>query len=877
MFRLALSNLRANWSRFLATAAAVVVGVAFLAAGLMLTDAVRVSLLGSVEQQYARVDLAVTAAGDFADLGDAGSSVSPLGPDSLALVRGVPGVAAAAPVTTAEVRVLKPDGEAVSLRTKGRPWIADKVLNPLTLDAGRAPTAGGEVVLDRATAEKAGLRTGSSVVLETPLGERTAKVVGISSFGRSAAVDPGGTVSFFENEAALVLGGGRVSWSEILVRTSGDTAAVQQSLEQALPPLATVVTGEEVVRREQRLLNTFVDVLRPVLTGFAFLSLFVCAFVIFNTFSVVVTQRFRELALVRAVGGTPAQVRRSLMAEGLLVGLVASAVGLVAGAALSVGLQAVLSAFDVPLPGAGVKVTTGTVVMGLVVGTLVTVASVAVPAFRAGRTKPVEAMRSTAFDRSGTSKVRLVLGGAVLAAAVGVLLGAKAGALPKALLGGGTFFMFTALVVGGPLLARVFSRLLSFPMRAFGLTGRLAADNCARNPKRTATTANALVIGLFLVTLVTVSGTAVKKWAVGRLNTLSGSDYIVSSRNGIPDDVVAKIGTTKGVEGSAAVRTVVLRPDGGSPFIVSTTDFDQLSRTSGVKVATGSLEPVANGDGVAIIDQQELLKNLLGDSAGTNLGGTSDPSTGGDPGPTDPGPSINLGGADGSGTKVGDQVEVPALDGNPLVLTVAATLKAKLDALTLGNLVGPSTFAKVAGDQPVRFVFVRTDPSQTEQVGLRLEQLTRSYTTIDVQSGNFVGQFVGQVLDFLINAVNALLAMSLLVALIGIVNTMTLSIIERRQELGMVRALGMTRGQVGAMVALEAVLLGVLGTLIGVGTGLFLGWVLVGSLGQGISLNADWGRIALIALAGVAVGGLASLLPTRRATRVKVLEAMQPT
>lgn len=870
MLRLALSNLRSNWTRFLATAAAVVVGVAFLAAGLMLTDAVRVSLLGSVEQQYANVDLAVTAGGQLADLGDAGAAVSPLGADSLALVRGVPGVAAAAPVSTAEVRVLRPDGEAVSLRTKGRPWIVDQQLNPLTLDSGRAPTAGGEVVLDRGTAATAGLRTGSTVVLETPLGERQAKVVGTSSFGRSAAVDPGGTVSFFENEAALVLGGGRVSWSEIVVRTSGDPEAVRSALTDRFLPPVQVVTGTDLVRQQQQLLNTFVDVLRPVLTGFAFLSLFVCAFVIFNTFSVVVTQRFRELALVRAVGGTPAQVRRSLMVEGLLVGFGASGAGLVAGAALSVGLQALLSRFDVPLPGAGVKVTTGTVVMGLVVGTLVTVASVAVPALRAGRTKPVEAMRSSAFDRSGTSKVRLVLGGVVLAGAVGVLLGAKAGVLPKVLLGGGTFFVFSALVVGGPLLARVFATLLSFPMRAFGLTGRLAADNCARNPKRTATTANALVIGLFLVTLVTVSGTAVKSWAVGRLNTLSGSDYIVSSSSGIPDDVVAKIGTTEGVEGSAGVRSVVLRPDGGSPFIVSTTDFDQLARTSGVKVATGSLDPVANGDGVAIIDQQELLKNLLGDATGQDLTGA------GTEGPTsDPGASIDFGGV--ATTQVGDQVEVPALDGSPVVLTVAATLRAKLDALTLGNLVGPSTFAKVAGDQPVRFVFVRTDPSQTEQVGLRLEQLTRSYTTIDVEPGNFVGQFVGQVLDFLINAVNALLAMSLLVALIGIVNTMTLSIIERRQELGMVRALGMTRGQVGAMVALESVLLGTLGTLVGVGTGLFLGWVLVGSLGQGIALNVDWGRIGLIALAGVAVGALASLLPTRRATRVRVLEAMQPT
>ncbi|MFM7062655.1 MAG: ABC transporter permease, partial [Actinomycetes bacterium] len=200
MLRLALSNLRANWTRFLATAAAVVVGVAFLAAGLMLTDAVRVSLLGSVEQQYANVDLAVVTAGDLADLGDAEGAVSPLGPDSLGAVRSVPGVAAAAPVTSADVRVLRADGEAVSLRTQGRPWIVDDQLNPLSLDSGRAPGAAGEVVLDRDTADRAGLQAGSPVVLETPLGERTARVVGVSSFGRSAAVDPGGTVSFFEDE-----------------------------------------------------------------------------------------------------------------------------------------------------------------------------------------------------------------------------------------------------------------------------------------------------------------------------------------------------------------------------------------------------------------------------------------------------------------------------------------------------------------------------------------------------------------------------------------------------------------------------------------------------------------------------------------------------
>ncbi|MFM7068299.1 MAG: ABC transporter permease, partial [Actinomycetes bacterium] len=199
------------------------------------------------------------------------------------------------------------------------------------------------------------------------------------------------------------------------------------------------------------------------------------------------------------------------------------------------------------------------------------------------------------------------------------------------------------------------------------------------------------------------------------------------------------------------------------------------------------------------------------------------------------------------------------------------------DALALGYLVGARTFERIAGPQPVRQVFVRTAPGQTDAVGLAIERATRNYTTIEVQPGNFIGQAVGNVLDFLINAVNALLAMSLLIALIGIVNTMTLSILERRQELGMVRALGMTRGQVASMVATEAALLATLGTLLGVGTGLFLGWVLVGSLDQSIALSIDWGRLALIALAGIGAGALASIIPTLRATRVGVLEAMQPT
>ncbi|MFM7068091.1 MAG: ABC transporter permease, partial [Actinomycetes bacterium] len=440
MLRLALTNLRANWTRFAATATAVIVGVAFLCAGLMITDALRTSLLGAVEQRYSAVDLAVTSTSNFAELtGDVENSATSavLTPPVLAAIRSTGGVAAAAPERTADVRVLRASGDAVSLRTRGQVWINDPSLNPLTLTDGRLPLRPNEVVVDRGTAADAGVSVGGRVRLQTPVGARTATVVGVSRFGNADAVDPGGTVSFPES-ATNVLTGGAPSWSRVLIRTTGPATIVAAALSDQLPARAQVVTGAQLISDEQLGMSVFVDVLRPILWGFAFLSLFVCAFVIFNTFSVVVTQRFRELALARAVGATPAQVRRSLLTEGLLVGVVASGLGIAAGAGVAYGLQALLGALDLPLPSLGFQLATRTVVVGVCVGTIVTVLSVAIPAVRAGRTKPVDAMRSAAVDRSGVSTKRLVLGGLSIALAVGLLLGVRLGVLPKLALAGGT-------------------------------------------------------------------------------------------------------------------------------------------------------------------------------------------------------------------------------------------------------------------------------------------------------------------------------------------------------------------------------------------------------------------------------------------------------
>lgn len=839
MFQYALKSLRANATRLIATALAVIVGIGFLAAGLMLTDAMQDGLTGTAEQQYEGVDLVVSTGIGSSDMG----FVQGLPPETLALVRATDGVDAAEGEVTADVRVRREDGSSVNLRSKGRGWIDDEALNPLVIIEGSAPAAAGEVALDRGLAADREVGVGDRVELTTPLGVREVTVVGITEFGRAAAMDDGGTISYNPQESIEVLGS-TSGYAQILVRTGEPAGAVAQRIQTALPQVQ-VQTSAEAIESSTELAAAFLTFLRPVLQGFAYLALFVAAFVIFNTFSVVVTQRFRELALIRAVGGTPSQVRRSLIIEGFGIGVVASALGIVAGGLIALLVQWALGRFDIVLPGSGVKVTIGTVVLCMLAGTIVTVLSVIVPAFRAGRTKPVEAMRSSAIDSSGTSMVRAVIGGAFLALAALFLVLNTVGDAKWYLIGPGALCLFIGTFVGGPLLARVFALGLSPVMRRIGMTGRLASDNLVRNPRRTATTANALVIGLFLVSLVTVSGEAMKSYAVGELNKLSSSDYIVASTGAIPEELASSIDDIDGVAASAPIRSsATTDTSSGLEYYVATGDFDRIEQTAGIALDQGDMESVINGRGLAEPD--------IGSSFGGSESGM---------------PSANL----------GSVYSLKAADGTSVDLTVDAILTGELDALFIGTLVGAETFEMLVGEQPINMVFVRTEPGAANAVGPRIETLLEDYTGVEVIPGNFLGQIVGTVFDFLIGAVNGLLGMSVLVALVGIINTMTLAIFERRRELGMVRALGMTRQQVGRMVRAEAVLISILGTIIGVGSGILLSWVLVSSLGDDIGLSFNWARVGLIVLVGLGVGVLASILPAWRATRLDMLEAMKET
>jgi putative ABC transport system permease protein len=833
MFRYALLSLRANLTRLVATSLAVVIGITFLGSGLMLTDAMRTGLTADIERQYAALDLAVEPAQSFESFGGP-TGLSSVPPAVLDSVRDTPGVAAVAGEIVAPATVRRSDGSSANLRSQGRAWIDDDELNPVQLEEGTAPGPG-EVVLDRSLADDAEASVGDEVELETPIGTTPATVVGISRFGEQDSLDGGGTLWLDEASATELLAAGVPGYSTVLVRTGDDPATVAADLQQDLPSSLRLVTREQFIEDRTAFAAGVIRVLRPVLQGFAYLAMFVSAFVIFNTFSVVVTQRFRELALIRAVGGTPAQVRRSLIGEGFVIGVVSSMLGIVGGLLLTLVVQAVLARFDLGLPQGSLGLSLGTVVVCMVVGTVVTVLSVIVPAFRAGRTKPVEAMRTSAVDTSGTSVARAVIGAVLLALALVLLaLNQFVGAQWYFLAPGG-LLLFISLFVAGPLLARGFTLVVTPVLSRIGLTGRLAADNSIRNPRRTATTANALVIGLFLVTLVTVSGEAMKTYVVGEVNALASSDFVLFAERSLDPQLVDDV---RGIDGVAGVAPLRFAEVGGVGVITTTDDPEQLGEVAGMSLKEGSLEKVVNGDGVAVPDLTEF-----GDGA----------------------------------PRLGDPVTVIGQDGELRTLTVAAVLdNGGVNGLLVGYLVGEDTFAELAGEQPISFAFIRAEPGRAEEAGRRIEAAYDGYTGVDLRAGNFIGDIFGTVFDFLIGAVNALLGMSVVVALVGIVNTMNLAIFERRRELGMVRALGMTRQQVGRMIRVEAVLIGLLGTLIGMGAGILLSWVVVSSIDEiEIGLSFNWARVGLIFAVGVLVGVVASLLPARRATRLDMLDAMR--
>jgi putative ABC transport system permease protein len=837
MVELAWENLKANKGRLVATVVAIVTGVAFLSSGLMFTDAIRSSLGGTVEQQYPHVDAAIVPK---QDRGDGTRLPATLVPK----VAAVDGVKSAVPDLSGPVNLLIA-GKQKPEQLTGRLWLDTPSVSPSRVVTGDAPTSTGEVAIDRGTAKDLGLKVGDEVRLATASGLITSRVVGITAFGDQDAQDDDGTVSLSHDDAFKAITGGVEEYSQILVESSVNAATTIDNLERAVPAGVEVQNRKDFVDSQLGDAAAFANFLQPVLVGFSLLALFICGFVIANTFGVVVAQRTRELALLRAVGATPKQVRRSVRIEALLVGFLASVLGIVAGLILVIVATAILKAFSIELPGSGAKLSVRTVLICLVVGTVVTWFSVIRASRRAARVPPAEAMRSVAIEAPTRRRSVAWLG--VLAVGAAVTLTA-AFAKNGYLMALGALVLVVGVLASGPLLARLAAGVTRRPLHALGMSGRLANDNVDRNPRRVSSTANALVIGVMLITLVTTAGGTLKRQAVDRLDALSETDLIVyAGASGIPPELVGQITDTPGVAHAAAITQAPATVE-GNEALVSGSDPATLQDAAGFTVTQGSLRDMGNG-GVAVVDI-----STIGDGGRRRGGGGLVPDR-----------VLHL----------GDPIVVEKLDGTKETLKVEALLKFKIDAAFLGYLVNQSTFESMFGHRPVSVISIKqTDPGDTS-VKKSIEHLTDQYSTISVQEGNFVAQLVGTIIDVLIAGVNGLLGVSVLIALIGIVNTMTLSIIERRREIGLLRAVGMMPGEARRMIRAESVVISLFGTIVGLVTGIFLGYCLTRPIElPGASFQFEWLRLGLVAIAGLLIGLVASLVPARRVSRMDVLDAL---
>ena len=839
MYKLALRGVRMNVGRYVATLVAIMTGVAFFAASGFLADRVTAALEGNARDQYANVDAAVTLDPDAID--EMGDDLL-LSGDAFDRMAALPEVAGAAGHLTGSVSFLADDGSTFADDATGRLWIEDADLNPADIVDGVAPGASGEIAIDRGTADADDLGVGQSATLLTAVGQQSATIVGITEFGDNDAEDGGGTVSLSTADAFDWLNSGQVEYEDVYLRTDGSQDDLVAAVEQVAPTGFVVQSGDDFVQDKVDSAGAVGRYLKQALQAFALIALFVGAFVIVNTFTVIVAQRLRELAVLAAIGATPKQIKNSLRWEGLLIGLIGSILGVVVGFALTFALIAVLSAFGVSLPGSGLKVSPGVVIQGIVLGTVITFFSVMRPARKAASTEPIEALREAAVESSTLTSDRITI--------TGVLVGGGTLGLvvaPNAMiLGVSALAFFIGMIVAGPVIALGGSKVFRPLMGRFGLEGRLAADNIGRNPQRTATTSNALLIGVFLVTFVTVSGTSFKDFVVDKIDDLSSADFNISSEGGTIDPQL--IGDLEDIDD--VVRVVPFRTeavalqgaDDGLASSLATGDLVQLA-----EVANFNLKDGAAIDSVGDLADGQVLV-------------------------------VGFGGEDPS---VGSTITYESTQGATVDLTVAGIIKGSLDSLTLGTLITTPTFDDFVGETAPIEAFIEAEDSTQSDVREEIENVTNLRPDITLTAGNDLGDLVGQIFDFMITAVNGLLLMSVIVALIGIVNTMSLSILERRRELGLLRVVGMVDSRVRRMVRLESIMISTLGTVTGLVMGAFLGFSLVFAIDRlsGASIGVNFAPIQLLVVlvAGIVLGYVAALIPAARSTRPEVLDAIQAT
>jgi putative ABC transport system permease protein len=846
----AYRSLLAGKRHFAMTAAAVVIGVSFMAGTFILTDSISASFKNAFVQPALGRGTTVRFRSAFNSTGVVAVDVqrAPVPDDLIDTIRGVPGVKAVTGVVQGYAQLVGQDGKAIQAEKApmiGTNWIPEPDLSFSKLATGHRPTDGDQVAIDGRTFTDHGFRLGDRVTVLSTHAPRRFTIVGTMTFGGSGS--PGGaTVVAFDGATAQEMVGQPGQWDEIEAagfRPGVSAGVLTQRISDVLPSQYEAVTSESALAAVARATQNALGRLPAIMLIFAGVALFAGVFIVYNTFSILLTQRSRETALLLAIGARRGQVVLLVVAEAAVLGVVASALGLVVGAVVALGMERVFVATGFGLPSLGLHLGTRTVVISALSGTAVTIVSAIIPARRASRTSPVAALtESDLGEPPPRPNPSLTGAGAGLAGLVLLMAGLLSQPRKPTFVGIGAAVAFVGLATLSPSLIIPLAKVVGAPARAWGgVTGRLSQENAMRNPRRTAATAAALMIGVSLVTIMAIMGASVKGTAAKTMQDSLRADYIVSTSgggflsgatlNGFSSELAQSLRERPEVASVGELRAGFWHR-GASLEYLSAIDTS-VARAVNLRLSAGDIATLDRGE--VLVDASVARRQKL---------------------------------------RVGDRMEMGFDSTGTQSLIVGGTFRAnefvESYVISIGTYV--ANYPKSTLDQQL-FVFDRASPMSSLSA---IKRVTDPYRNLDVQSPAALKTTEQRRLDTVINLGYVLMAFSILIALIGIINTLALSIVERRRELGLLRVIGMHRSQVRAMVRAESVQVCLIGALIGlvVGTAIGLALVAATSFGTTKVVRVPLLTLAVVVLLAGLAGVLASIIPARRAARLDVLDAL---
>jgi putative ABC transport system permease protein len=852
MRKVTLKGLLGRKLRAALTAIAIVLGVAMVSGTYVLTDTIKAAFTTVFSTVYKHTDAVITGRNAVnTNTNDGGRNLPPSLPESLlARVRGLPGVATTSGGVSDLAGLVGHDGKVIA--RNGAPGLAfsytpdGQRFNPLTLTSGRWPSSRGDVDIDANTASKNSYKVGELIGVVANGPEQLYRIVGTVQIGGVSSLG-GATMAVFTLPTAQRLFNKIGKLDQINVAAKSGTSP-QQLVAQITPLMnatSQVRTGQGQARHQSDMTSGFLSTFQDFLLAFGGIALFVGSFVIANTLSITIAQRTRELATLRTLGATRRQLLRSVMLEALMIGVLASIVGLFAGVGLAKALNSLLKSLGIDLPSTATVFATRTVIISMIVGVLVTLLAALRPALRATRVPPIAAVREGAalppsrFARFGPYAAGTTVGGALALMLVGLFVTGLSTATRLLSIGIGAALVFVGFSMLAPKLVPPLARVLGWPAARFGGgAGALARGNAIRDPSRTASSASALMIGLALVTLVGVLAAGLRSHFESSVNQLFIADYAITSTDNFTPINAAPVLALVGVPG---VQTVsgVLAGQGrafGSHITVSGVSAD-VGKVIGIKWHAGSsATPASLGTSGAFVSQAYAQAQKL---------------------------------------HVGSPLAIETPSGALLNLVLRGIYLPPKGAAPFGDVtISTALFLANYQNPQIVFAFVNVAGGVAQASTRRLDAALAQFPDAKVQTKEQFKHNQEQGLNTLLNLLYVLLSLSIVISLFGIVNTLVLTVFERTRELGMLRAVGMTRRQVRRMIRHESVITALLGACFGIPLGILFALMVGNAIGY-IVFTIPVGTLVVFVIAAVIAGLIAAIIPARRAGRLNVLAALQ--